>query len=80
MSNKLTYADIQTSPEHYFVIVGALDADGNPHYWIDDDTADAVFPDGTVWSPKFGEWSPVSDDTRTVDKGLWQELANRIQI
>jgi hypothetical protein len=79
MSDKLTYADIQTAPEHYFVVVGALDADGNPHYWLDNATSDAVFPDGTVWSPLWGQWSVVNSKTEIVDQQLWQELANRIQ-
>lgn len=79
MSDKLTYADIKTSPEHYFVVVGALDAEGKPHFWIDNATADAVMPDGTIWNPLFGEWSVVDDKTETVDRQLWQELANLIQ-
>ena len=79
MSDKLTYSDIKTSPEHYFVVVGALDADGNPHFWIDNATAEAVLPDGTVWSPLFGTWSVVQGETEKVDHQLWQELANRIQ-
>ena len=79
MSNKLTYADLQGSPEHYFVVVGALDAEGKPHYWIDDATADAVFPDGTLWIPLFGKWSVVDGKTETVDHQLWQGLADLIQ-
>lgn len=79
MTDKLTYADIQGGHEHYFVVVAALDSEGKPHYWLDNATADARFPEGTVWNPLHGTWSVVSNKNEQLDHALWQELANRIQ-
>lgn len=63
--------------KHHFVVVGEVTEDGNILFLIDHDTADVVFPEGTIWDETekgndTGGWvRPALKDVESLD------IANR---
>jgi len=59
--------------KHHFVVVGEVTEDGKVLFLIDHDTADIVFPEGTIWNDAVlgndnGGWvRPALKDVESLD-------------
>jgi hypothetical protein len=65
--------------EHYFVVVGIVDEEGNISFDIDGGTAQAVLPDGWVWTGD--EWIHPSEKWLLErDNAIIKALANKFGV
>lgn len=67
--------------EHYFVVVGIVNEEGNISFDIDGGTAQARFPEGCVWTGD--EWiSPTPSEEWLLerDNAITKALANKFGV
>lgn len=76
----MTAEPFEPYKSHYFVVGCVADEEGKLHFFLDDEEAEARFPNGTVWNNKFGEWGSVKalPKTSETDEAMWHELDKRI--
>ena len=64
--------------EHYFVISGTLDSDGNVHWYIDTEMQINILgPDVNVFDVETGEWEDVFNHIDN-DKIIFADLRDRL--
>lgn len=64
--------------EHYFVVRGTIDIDGQVKFVIDHDTAAAIMPEGSVWNTEEVCWHHVREELEADDVRIGQALTDLI--
>jgi hypothetical protein len=58
----------KTTKQVYFVVSVEIDADNNATIAIDEDRADALMGEDSVWDTESAEWSPISENEEIFDQ------------